>query len=127
MNLNTLINDCRAICMTGRLDQFWDKCNSLARGFTNLDNDQLINVAITQVDSIITDNDAKNHSPFNLGLLLMRKMGINYHKIRFFVDLFNFFSTFFNFFSTFSFFLPFQFFFDIFIFSTFSILFSTQK
>lgn len=75
MNLNNLINDCRAICMNGRLDQFWEKCNSLARSLNSnaLDNDQMINVAITQIDSIINDNDAKNHSPFNLGLLIMRK------------------------------------------------------
>ena len=74
MNLNPIISECRTLCENGRLEQFWEKCNSLGRNLNSnsLENDQMVNVAITQVDSIINDNDSTSHAPFNLGLLLMR-------------------------------------------------------
>jgi hypothetical protein len=73
MNLNSLINDCRTVCLTGNLEQFWSKCNQLNQSLSSsVENDQMVNVAITQVDSIINDNDPLRHAPFNLGLLLIR-------------------------------------------------------
>jgi len=70
-----IINECRAICISGRLNNsnanLWMKCQTLGENWGKADTDESINVAITEIDVILSENDSKQ-DPFTLALLLMR-------------------------------------------------------
>merc|ERR1712131_580798 len=70
-----IINECRAMCISGRLNNsnanLWIKCQTLGENWGKADTDESINVAITEIDVILSENDSKQ-DPFTLALLLMR-------------------------------------------------------
>jgi len=70
----TLINECRALCIDGTAtrENIWAKCSTLGQHWSEADSDETINVAITQIDEIVATNNTDTQLPFTLALLMIR-------------------------------------------------------
>jgi len=70
-----LTNECRAFSLSDHSwTIFWDKCTNLSRSISPQGDgisDEVVNVAITQVDAIINENE-NSCNTFKLAMLLMR-------------------------------------------------------